>query len=308
MHVVIMGLSQWAVPTIAGAIAEADVTVVTYDERTLPRRMSPWVSLTDYCAAASIPVVHDSWPPSYRWRRSLSGDVLISSNWRHRIPDHVRAGWSLAALNVHRSLLPAYRGASPLNWAISCGETRTGVTIHLLHGDLDCGDIVAQEALQIGAVETATSLFGRANLVVERLVRETLCRLREGRISHRAQSTPFDEPFPSRTADHLEIDWGRPRRQVLDLIRAQSAPFPNATSRSGGRHLSIDRARPVERTFAGLPGLVAAVMDDGAVVILCGPAARGARRGLAVGHVRFADSSLLASPRELLPVGTVLGQ
>ena len=95
--------------------------------------------------------------------RKLAPDYLFSLYYRHMIPAELLACAKIAALNMHGSLLPKYRGRAPVNWAILHGETQTGATLHIMEVKPDAGDIVGQSAVTIGPDETATDVFGKVS-------------------------------------------------------------------------------------------------------------------------------------------------
>jgi methionyl-tRNA formyltransferase len=103
--------------------------------------------------------------------QKLAPDYLFSFYYRHMIPAELLACAKVAALNMHGSLLPKYRGRAPVNWAILHGETQTGATLHIMEAKPDAGDIVGQVAVSIGPDETATDVFGKVSQQLANLFR-----------------------------------------------------------------------------------------------------------------------------------------
>jgi methionyl-tRNA formyltransferase len=143
----------------------------------------------------------------------LSKDVLS-------VPPH-------GGINVHASLLPKYRGAAPIAWAIYHGETRAGVTIIRMSVHLDAGEMLAQEALDIGPEETAGELEERLAPLGARLAVETVRRLAEGPVPGTPQDKAQVTKAPKLTKEHGLIDWMRPARAVCNQVRAMQ-PWPTA--------------------------------------------------------------------------------
>ncbi len=162
-----------------------------------------------------------------------------------------------AALNVHASLLPAYRGAAPIQRAIMAGENRTGVTIMYMDRGMDTGDILRQASLDILPRETAGELSGRLATLGAVQLRVALELLAAGQATRTAQAPEGVSAAPPLTGDEEEIAWDRTAEEVVRLVRAL-APKPAARTRlPGGGMLKIGRAEPVEgRTDGRAPGEV----------------------------------------------------
>jgi methionyl-tRNA formyltransferase len=109
--------------------------------------------------------------------QALSPDYIFSFYYRHMIPAQILACAKIAALNMHGSLLPKYRGRAPVNWAILHGETQTGATLHVMEAKPDAGDIVGQAAVSIGPDETATEVFGKVSQAAVSDSRKKKCNL-----------------------------------------------------------------------------------------------------------------------------------
>jgi methionyl-tRNA formyltransferase len=160
----------------------------------------------------------------------------------------------LGGINVHASLLPKYRGAAPIAWAIYHGETTTGVTIIKMTTGLDAGDMLAQEATELGPTETASEAEARLAQVGARLAVQVVAQIAVGTAQGRKQDPALVTKAPKLTKEHGAMDWNRTGEQVCNHVRAMQ-PWPTAYSyihRQGKRtvRVIITKAEP----FAVLAG------------------------------------------------------
>jgi methionyl-tRNA formyltransferase len=175
-------------------------------------------------------------------------------------------------VNVHYSRLPQYRGRANVNWAIINGEASAGLSIHLVTPQLDDGALLFQAELEIGARETAQTLYARLNEILERELGPAVLRAAQGDPGV-AQNAELASYGCARTPDDGEIDWRQSTAAIDRLIRALSAPFPGAFTYLGRERLVIARAAPREAApFVGrVAGRVAGLSQaEGWVDILTG--------------------------------------
>ena len=144
-------------------------------------------------------------------------------------------------LNVHGSLLPKYRGAAPVNWAILNGDKETGVTVQKMALALDAGDIVAQEQMVIGSDEQADQLRGRMALVGAKLLLQVLQQNPAGDFPSRPQDEALVTWAPKLTKEMGRIDWNRPATSIVDQVRGLK-PWPGAYTLYNGKILKVTRA------------------------------------------------------------------
>ncbi|HLI93482.1 MAG TPA: methionyl-tRNA formyltransferase [Puia sp.] len=186
--------------------------------------------------------------------RALAPDLQVVVAFR-MLPEVV---WSLppmGTINLHGSLLPDYRGAAPINWAIINGETETGVTTFQLKQDIDTGNILMQESVSIGPTETAGELHDRMKEIGARLLVRTIAGLAAGTLRERPQPNPaIPKHAPKIFTETCRIDWTRPTSVVYDLIRGLS-PSPAAFTEFNGKTLKIFRAEKDPDGAAAVPGL-----------------------------------------------------
>jgi methionyl-tRNA formyltransferase len=195
--------------------------------------------------------------------QALQPDLLVVAAYGQILSKDVLAVARLGGINVHASLLPKYRGAAPINWALYHGETRTGVTIIRMSIHLDAGDILAQEAVDVSPDETAGELEERLGPLGAKLAADVIERFAAGPVPGRPQDKGLVTKAPKLSKEHGLIDWSRPPAAVCNQVRAMQ-PWPTAYTflhRRGQEplRLIVQCARIAkEQTLAGIvaPGRV----------------------------------------------------
>jgi methionyl-tRNA formyltransferase len=159
--------------------------------------------------------------------REMRPDLLVVAAYGQILSKDVLGVPPRGGINVHASLLPKYRGAAPIAWAIYHGETHTGVTIIRMTTGLDAGDMLAQEAVEIGPEETAGEIEARLAPLGARLALEVVGRLKAGPVEGRKQDASQVTKAPKLKKEDGLIDWGRDVVGVCNQIRAMQ-PWPTA--------------------------------------------------------------------------------
>jgi methionyl-tRNA formyltransferase len=157
----------------------------------------------------------------------LKPDLLVVAAYGQILSREVLGVPPLGGINVHASLLPKYRGAAPVAWAIYHGETTTGVTIIKMTTGLDAGEMLAQEAIELGPAETAGEAEARLALVGARLAVKVVDEIAAGTVQGRKQDAALVTKAPKLTKEHGAIDWNRSAVQVCNHVRAMQ-PWPTA--------------------------------------------------------------------------------
>src|SRR5579862_6184417 len=171
----------------------------------------------------------------------------------------------LGNLNLHASLLPKYRGAAPIQWAIACGENVTGVTTMRIDAGLDTGDILLQKEIPISPQDTAVTLAPRMAAIGAELMVETLRGLPSGIVSARPQDNTRATLAPILKKEDGQIDFQRTAQEVLNRLRGFQ-PWPGAYTSFRGKNLQIWAAQPVERAVSP----AAIVVENGRLIVGCG--------------------------------------
>jgi methionyl-tRNA formyltransferase len=236
MRIVMMGTGQFARPTfealldspheVAGLVTQPDRAAG--QERGSTRQTGP--SLKEIAQARGIPVRQPEsikTPEGIEAVAGLSPELLIVAAYGQILPDAVLAVAPNGGINVHASLLPRYRGAAPIAWAIYHGEARTGVTIIRMSVTLDAGDMLAQKAVDILPDETAGELEARLAPLGARLALEVIDKLAAGPVQGQKQDAALVTKAPKLKKEHGVIDWALPAGQVCRQVRAMQ-PWPTA--------------------------------------------------------------------------------
>mgnify|MGYP005836357561 CR=1 FL=1 len=173
--------------------------------------------------------------------------MLFSFYYRSLLGKKILSLPPLGAYNLHGSLLPAYRGRSPVNWVLVNGETRTGVTLHHMVEKADAGDIVSQMEVPIEFEDTAFTLYRKLCAKAGALLHEILPRLKNGTAPRLPQDPAQASYFGRRTPQDGKIDWRWPALRIYNLIRAVTDPYPGAFAfLPEGEKLWIWWAKPQE--------------------------------------------------------------
>lgn len=213
-----------------------------------------------------IPVLTDSPRDKIDFIRSLEPDLIFSFYYRSIIPNEVVELPPGGAYNMHGSLLPKFRGRAPINWAIIMGETETGVTLHHMTSEPDKGDIVDQETVTIGFVDTAIDLFAGAVEAAKTVMLRSYPLIASGVAPRQAQDESQATTFGRRTPADGLIDWRKSAREIYNLVRGVTHPFPGAFSwleREGEvRRVFIWRAWPLDTSssMGKQPGTVVSLV------------------------------------------------
>lgn len=188
--------------------------------------------------------------------KSLRADVQVVVAFR-MLPESVWNMPPLGTINLHASLLPQYRGAAPINWAIINGEKETGITTFKLQHAIDTGDLLMKQSIAIGEKENAGSLHDRMMIAGAELVYTTLQGYCNGSIQPIAQHNLISEEqlkaAPKIHTRTCEIDWGMGAKKVFDLIRGLS-PYPTAFTTLNGKSLKIFEADYILEQHQSQPG------------------------------------------------------
>lgn len=272
IRIVFMGTPEFAVPSLK-ALVEGGynvVGVVTTPDRQAGRGLK--VHECDVkVAARELGIQTILQPEKLRDEeflaalRELKPDLGIVIAFR-MLPEVVWAMPRFGTFNLHASLLPQYRGAAPINWAIINGDTETGVTTFLLNHEIDKGAIIGQVREQIAYNDTVGSLYDRLMTIGADLVIDSVNRIAEGNISpiEQPQSDDNLRPAPKIFKDDCLIDWSKSGVDIVNFVRGLS-PYPAAWSRLTKDGTEAGSAKIFEVHFEPKSGIseVGRVVTDG---------------------------------------------
>ena len=194
-------------------------------------------------------------------------DVIVVAAFRI-LPSAVFEQASLGAFNLHASLLPAYRGAAPINWAMIKGEHETGVTTFFLQQRVDTGNVILQEKMLIEPAENATDLATRLSEAGARIVVDTLHLIASRKVVVYRQDETLVSKAPKLTRDNTRIKWSQSAKAVNDFIRGL-AMKPTAWTTFNGKTMKIFKAiaAPSPETTPASPGTI--VVEHGRLYASC---------------------------------------
>lgn len=272
MRIVFLGTPEFAVPTLERAFEAGHevAAVVTQPDRPKGRgRRLAAPPVKETALRLGLPVYQPEsirTPEAIELVGSLKPDAMVVVGYGKIIPQAVIDIPPHGIVNVHASLLPRYRGAAPVQWAVANGETATGVTTMRIDAGLDTGGILLQRETAIGPRETAAELAERLAAMGAALLVETLAGLERGEIVPRPQNSAEATFAPVLKKDDGRIEWRRPAQEIANRIRGFT-PWPGCYTHLRGKALEICRACAAGGG-TGEPGSAHPVR--GRLVVTCG--------------------------------------
>ena len=281
MKILFMGTPEFAVPSLEALIAAGHTVCGVFSQPDKPvgrhqnKLQAPPVK---ECALSyNIPVFQ---PVKLRdgtaleQIKTLAPELIVVAAYGRILPQDILDCPPLGCVNVHSSLLPKYRGAAPINWAILNGERETGVTIMHMAAALDAGDIISQASIPIAPTETAPELTARLARLGGKLLVETVAELERGTASRTPQDESAVTLAPMLGKELSPLDWTKDAKSLHDQVRGL-LPWPAATAQIGGTHCKIYSTSPEEGNGtpgtlldAGKTGLLIACANGSALRIL----------------------------------------
>ena len=175
--------------------------------------------------------------------RDAAADAFVVASYGQMLRPSVFSIPRFGAINIHASLLPAYRGAAPVHWAIIRGEDTTGITTFLIDEGMDTGDMLLTRSLQIGPNETAEELEARLAELGALAILDTLTGLESGDVTATPQPEKGVSRAPLLSREDGHIDWASPARTIHNLVRG-THPWPGAWTTLDGERVKIHRTKP----------------------------------------------------------------
>jgi methionyl-tRNA formyltransferase len=279
MRIVFCGTPQFAVPSLKFLLTQNDFEIASvYTQPDRPRGRGQEISFSPVKEVAVVAGLDVQQPAKVRapeveeHLRKLEPDAIVIIAYGQIIPARLlpipRLGW----INLHASLLPKYRGAAPIQWAIASGETVTGNTTMRIDPGMDTGEMLLQEELRIGAEETAPELAGRLAEMGAPLMARTLRGLVRGELTGRGQDHAAATMAPMLKREDGKIEWSRTAVEIYNRMRG-FAPWPGAYTEFRGQTCHLrgkpsDEGKPVAGAAAGEPGTI--FVEKDLVRVICG--------------------------------------
>lgn len=268
-----MGTPQAAVPSLEKLLANGHEVAAVYTQPDRPSGRGNKVVFSpvkQFAIAHDIPVLQPTkirTPEAFDEFKAFAADVAVVVAYGRILPASFLNAFPYGAINVHFSLLPKYRGAAPVNWAIVNGESVTGVTTMKMDVGLDTGDILLQRETEIGADENAIELMDRLSHVGALLLSETLSQLND--IKPRRQDHSAATLAPIMTKEDGKFNWSMRADEIARRVRGFQ-PFPTSYTFWEGKKLTLWKVSAEESADStGRTGAVLAAKGDD-LVIQCG--------------------------------------
>jgi methionyl-tRNA formyltransferase len=277
MRLLFCGTPHFAVPTFIHILAQPDIeiaAVITQPDRPSGRgkQISP-SPMKKAAIAASVPVHQPEKirsPEARTLLQQLAPDCIVIIAYGQIIPAALLNIPKLGWINLHASLLPKYRGAAPIHWAIANGETQTGLTTMRIDAGMDTGDMLLQEEIDIAPEETAPELADSMAEAGAPLMLETLRGLAAGKLVPRPQDNDRATYAPLLKKEDGRIDWNRTAQEIYNRMRG-FAPWPGAYTSFRGQTCHLwGEPFSLQTLTGGAPGTI--FREDTQILIACGHA------------------------------------
>ncbi len=273
LRLVFMGTPAFAVPTLEACVAAGHEVkaVLTQPDRPRGRGQQPAISPVKEAALRLGLEIHQPErvrrPEVVELLTGMGAQAMVVVGYGQIIPQTIIDLPPLGIINVHASLLPRYRGAAPIQWAVANGETITGVTTMKIDAGLDTGDILLMRETAVGPDETAVELGARLAPMGATLLVETLAGLEAGTILPRKQDPALATWAPILKKEDGRIDWTLPATVIHNRARGLQ-PWPGAFSTFRGQTLNVWKTRAGSETVSAPPGAIVAARKR--LLVACG--------------------------------------
>ncbi len=305
MNVVFMGTPDFAVPSLE-KIAEVHnvLAVFTQPDKPVGRKMVITPPDVKVCAERlSIPVYQPerlSKGDSYSIIKEMNPDVIVVVAYGQILPENILNIPKYGCINVHGSLLPKYRGAAPIQWAVLNGDKVTGVTTMYMEKGLDTGDILLKEEYEIGINETAGQVFDNLAKIGGELILKTLKMAEEGTLNPEKQDDRLSSYAKMLDKSLCLIDFTKSNAEVHNLVRGLS-PWPVASTVYNGKTLKIFETRLSDKS-----GKAGEIISTNPLTVACGSGAVVINTLQLQGKKKMDSKAFLQGHK--LEIGTIVGE
>lgn len=273
MRIVFMGTPEFAVPCLDILLREGHEIscVITQPDRPKGRGQKLTQSpVKEFAVKNALPVLQPEKINNslvVENLKKLSPEIIVVVAFGQLLTEAILNLPTYGCINVHASILPYYRGAAPIHWAIINGDKTTGITTILMDRGMDTGDIILKQEIAIGEDETTSELHDRLSLLGSQVLARTICQAKDG-FSRTAQEHCSATYALKLTRELEQIDWQKSVFEIHNLVRGLN-PWPGAytTANDNTQILKILRTKVVSREKAGFqPGLITEITDKGFIV------------------------------------------
>jgi methionyl-tRNA formyltransferase len=311
VRTVFMGTPQFAATILESLLESSCQVLAVYTQRDKRAGRGHQVTLSpvkELALAREIPVMQ---PETFKSSEvveklaSLQPELIIVAAFAFILPPEVLFLPRFGCLNIHPSLLPRHRGASPVADAILCGDELTGVTIMLMDRGMDTGPIVTQEKVGISCMDTTGSLTSKLADVGAKLLLETLPEWVGGELRPQAQDESQAAYSELITGEDAEVDWHLSALELWRRVRAYN-PWPGCYTWWQGKRLKIHEAAPLDGEAKGELGKVIALKGPPGVGVITGQGILGLKQVQLEGKHKMSVDDFIRGKRDF--VGSVLGR
>ncbi len=268
MKIVYMGTPDFAVGALEALIEAGHeiVAVVTQPDKPKGRGKEMQISDVKACALKhDLPVFqpvkikeHDV----VEYLKSLGADIFVVAAFGQILSQEVLDIPKYGCVNIHASLLPKYRGASPINQVLIEGDEYTGITVMKMNIGMDTGNILMQEQIKIEDEDTAGTLFDKLSILGAKVIVKALEEIEAGTITETVQDEEKATKCAKMSKELGHIDWNNDASYIARLVRALN-PWPSCFTKVNGKMLKIWKAKAIDTDNKGVAGTVAEVTKDG---------------------------------------------
>ena len=246
MRVAFFGTPEFAIPSLEALQKSKHqvVCIVSQPDRPVGRggKVQP-SPVKEFALKHNIPILQpEKISREVELLDPFKPDIIVTCAFGQILRQNVLDYCPHGVINVHGSLLPKYRGASPIQWAVVNGETETGVTIMKTDIGMDTGDMIVWESLQIGETETSGELFGRVAELGAKLLIQALDQIEQGTAKFIPQDDKLATHAPMLKREHGKIDWQKPAQEIVNLVRGLN-PWPSAYFELKGEIIKVHKAK-----------------------------------------------------------------
>ena len=273
MRILFMGTPDFAVASLRQLVEDGHTVCGVFTQPDKPKNRGHKLAFSpvkEYAITHGIPVYQ---PLKMRDGEALAlveqlePELIVVAAYGKILPEEILNAPPLGAINVHSSLLPKYRGAAPINWAILNGETETGVSIMYMAKELDSGDVILQLTTPIGEDEDAQSLTVRLAELGAQALSRTVRALADGTASRMPQDESAMTYASMLSREMSPIDWSRTAREISCQVRGL-IPWPCAVTELAGNRFKVYRTAP-GRACSAAPGTILSAGKSG-IEVACG--------------------------------------
>jgi len=271
LRIVFMGTPDFAVPSLQALLEGPDTVVAVVcqpDKKRGRGRKLQAPPVKVLAQEAGVPVLQPTTIRSEAFLeefRALRPDLAVVAAYGKILPEVLLDTPPLGTINVHGSLLPKYRGAAPIQWALIRGEQETGVTIMQMDAGMDTGDILLPASLPIADEDTAGTLFAKVARLGAVTLAEAIARLKEGTLSPLPQDDSLATSAPMLSKELGHLDWNRSAAELHCLVRGLD-PWPSAYGFLEGKRFRFFRPQVLRRNGGEVPGTICGADKEGLLV------------------------------------------